>query len=694
MGEEKVKGMLWTGAEKIFVQCIGFVQGVVLARLLSPNDFGLAAMLGIFLGIGTTLAESGLGTAYVVYGGNSRKVFTWNVGIGLLAYAVLALTASAIASFYAQPVLKPLLWLMGTGMVLNAACVVGNARLQRERRFRELSCVNVASILFAFAVAVLMAIAGMGVWAIAWMGIAGALLRVAVFAAKRILLSRDASDGGNFGRMLGYGWKLTLSGLVHTVYLNAYNLIVGKMFSPAAVGLFSRGQRWAMLPTDVVNDSVGRVALPDMAQGTRSARSYLLLNVLLLWPALAVLWLFADAIVGFVLGSAWLDCVPYIKVLLVGVLFTPIANISLQYIRAKGRSDMVLLTDAIKKPIQIGLLVAGAFMLSAGWGGQGVLLLCWVKVASDVVEAATDMAVAVWLGHEDSTMWTREPIDLVYCWCDGKAFEQLEKCRFSNNGELYHSIKSVDRFAPWFRTIWVFVNDGTEIPEWLTCNPRVRIVKHSEVIPAKYLPLYNSVSIEFWLWAIPGLSERFVYANDDMFLGRKCSPRQFFTRDGRAICRYARHDMEFGGSYRAELENDRAFMKEHSGGLSGEWRKALRHAPHHNMDAYIKSSMREFCERFPEVVDAAGKAKFRSGEQLIRDVFSLWAMATGKGVFRFNLSALHLRRDSVEYSLSDTWCYKVIERIRPYMFCLNDTEQVTDEQRRIAKEWMQRNLDV
>ena len=393
--------MLWTGLEKILVQGIGFAQGVVLARLLKPEDFGLAAMLGIFLGVGSALAESGLGMAYVVYGRNSRRVFWWNVGIGAAIYAVLAALAPFIANFYGEPVLKPLLWVMGLGMVLNAASVLGSARLQRERRFGALSSVNVVTTLAAFLAAVALALCGWGVWAIAWMGVIGAVLRLAALAATRSL-KFATDDDGDFRKMLGYGLKLTLSGLIHTVYTNAYNLVVGKMFSPAAVGLFSRGMRWAALPTEVVDDSVGRVALPDMAQGVRSARHYMLLNALLLLPMLVLLWLFADVVVGFVLGAAWLGCVPYIRILLVGVLFAPVTNIALQYIRAKGRSDLVLVTDAIKKPVQIGLLAAGAFMVYAGLGGQGVLMLCWTKAVGDIVEAATDFAVAVWLANHIS----------------------------------------------------------------------------------------------------------------------------------------------------------------------------------------------------------------------------------------------------------------------------------------------------
>ena len=362
--------MLWTGLEKILVQGIGFAQGVVLARLLKPEDFGLAAMLGIFLGVGTAMAESGLGMAYVVYGRNSRRVFWWNVGIGAAIYAVLAALAPFVAAFYGEPVLKPLLWVMGLGMVLNAASVLGSARLQRERRFGALSSVNVVTTLAAFLAAVALALCGWGVWAIAWMGVIGAVLRLAALAATRSL-KFATDDDGDFRKMLGYGLKLTLSGLIHTVYTNAYNLVVGKMFSPAAVGLFSRGMRWAALPTEAINDSIARTALPDIVQYKVSARRCMLMNAIALWPLVAVLWLFADRIVGLVLGSAWLDCVPHLRILLIGVLFTPVTNISLQYVRARGRSDLVLLTDAIKKPIQFAALVVAVWMVSSGSCAMG-----------------------------------------------------------------------------------------------------------------------------------------------------------------------------------------------------------------------------------------------------------------------------------------------------------------------------------
>ena len=387
--------MKYTLIEKFLVQGVGFVQGLLLARLLSPEDFGLAAMLGIFLSVGLGLAEAGLGAAYVVYGGNSRQVLKWNLGIALGLYALLALAAPSIATFYEQPVLQNLTWVMGVGIVLNAACVSRNAALQRARRFRDLSIANSVSVVAAFLGGVSLAFFGAGVWAIAAVGLLAASVRLLVLNVLR-LDSGDAGTG-DFRRLLSYGWKMTLSSIVHTIYLNSYQLVIGKMLNPMSVGLFHRGQRWAALPVDVINESVARVSLPNLAANSVAARRYLLMNAILLWPCLVVLWIFASEIVGLVLGEAWLACVPYMRIMIFGVFFTPITNISLNYLRAKGRADLILVTDGVKKPLQIIALIIGAAF--------GIVGLCWAKVVSDIVEASVDFVFAWRLRRQLEAAW-------------------------------------------------------------------------------------------------------------------------------------------------------------------------------------------------------------------------------------------------------------------------------------------------
>ena len=178
------------------------------------------------------------------------------------------------------------------------------------------------------------------------------------------------------------------------VYTNAFQLTIGRLFAPASVGLFTRAQRWAALPAEAANESVARVALPGMARGKGSARRYMVLNALMLWPALAVLCVFGREITAFVLGEAWVGCVPYMRILALGVFFSPVSNVSMRYTSAKGRSDLILLGDVVKRPVQFALLAAGVWFASESPAG-GIERLCWVKAAGDAVEAAVAASIAL-----------------------------------------------------------------------------------------------------------------------------------------------------------------------------------------------------------------------------------------------------------------------------------------------------------
>lgn len=278
-------------------------------------------------------------------------------------------------------------------------------------------------------------------------------------------------------------------------------------------------------------------------------------------------------------------------------------------------------------------------------------------------------------------------IDLVYCWCNGAEFAAREKCRYSNNGELFHSLKSVDKYAPWFRTIWVFVNDGTEIPDWLLSHPKVKIVKHSEVIPKEILPLYSSQAIEMWLAKIPGLSEKFVYANDDMFIAREITPEFFFDKRGRMICRFACKFDKPKEVYAKSVMKGRALLK-----------SKMKYGPHHNMDGYLKSVIEDFARHFPEEWRSAASSRERSAELIQRDVFAIWAMKTGRGVFRRAcrprwVRLFGMRRWETLYcDLSRPWVKKVIDRDNVALYCLNDSEETTDENREEVKEWLSSRL--
>ena len=672
-------GILWTGIEKVVVYGINFVQGVILARLLCPEDFGLTAMLGIFLGLGGTLAESGLGTALVISvkgrGGEvrrlERQVLGWNVGTAVGIYAVLALAAPWCAAWYGRPLLTPILRAMAVGLVINALSVVATARLTREERFGRLAVVNGLSTVLGASAAIALACAGCGVWSIVGMGLAAATFRTgfAWMAARgggEVDEATFAAGVMDFRAALKYGWKLMVSGLIHVVYMESYNMVIGKLWSPAAVGLFARGQRWAKLPGEVVNDAVGRVALPVLSRSNGGgALRFTLINAALLWPGLLVLGIWAPQVVSLVLGEQWLDCVPYLRILILGQFFMAGGNIALQLLRARGRSDLVLRTDMWKKPIGFAALACGIPF--------GVAGLCWAKVVSDIAECVADMAYAIRCRDD-------EPVDLVYCWYSGKIPDGVDTCRASDNGELFYSIRSVDRFAPWIRHIHVLVNDDAVVPGWLARHAKARVVRLSAFIPREVLPLNNSAAIEMWLHRVPNLSERFLYSNDDMFLGRPVTPRNFFDAWGRMICRYSGYGDVTGtplNTYDSQLRYSRQFLRD-----------PYRRYPHHNMDGYLKNVIEDFWKAYPGEARRSGGFRYRVPNQLHRDAFSCFAVKTGRGVRRICDRRVRLRRffglmpyTSLLFSLADKNIASWLREDRPVFFCLNDTEVCTDVDR-------------
>lgn len=403
------RGLVWTGLERAFVQVLAFMQGVVLARLLCPEDFGLVAMIGIFLSVGAALAESGLGMALVVRGGDERRAFLWNVSAGVALYLLLCACAPLIAAFYRQPVLRPLVWVMGLVLVVQSAGCVPIARLTRMQQFAELALTNGVSAVVAAAAAVTSAGLGAGVWSIAACGLWGAAMRtgLAWWLSMRVPMCGEA-DAAGFRALLKLGGGYLVSGLIHTLYLNLYELVLGRLQGPVSVGLFNRSSGWVAAARNSVNPTVERVAFPQMALAARSrggrqrriCLKFGLLNIVLLWPVMVALWIWADEIVGCVFGAQWLSCVPYLRILILGQLCSPLANIALCVLRAKGRADLILRTDAIKKPLGFAALACGL-----PFGLTGV---CWAKVASDVFEALTDMAFVA----KDLIGW--QTLDLAY----------------------------------------------------------------------------------------------------------------------------------------------------------------------------------------------------------------------------------------------------------------------------------------
>lgn len=301
-------------------------------------------------------------------------------------------------------------------------------------------------------------------------------------------------------------------------------------------------------------------------------------------------------------------------------------------------------------------------------------------------------------------------IDIVYLWVDGndllwrakkEAFEQgvscatdeaLNKARFVDNDELKYSLRSIERYASWVRHIYI-VTDG-QVPSWLDLtNSRISIVDHTEIMPREALPSFSSTSIEWCIDNIPGLSEYFLLANDDTFIGREVSPTDFYTPQGYPIVRLRkRHKSKKSAEtqYMKTLLRAQTLVREKFG-------KTYDYIPHHNIDAYRLSDFKQCKALFAEQVTPTITRHFRHEEDLQRAAVLYYALSIGHGSMklmgRYNQKKSLCERvketlrgryyyDSRSISISERDVWHVINRYNPILFCLNDNEHSTDEDRK------------
>lgn len=303
----------------------------------------------------------------------------------------------------------------------------------------------------------------------------------------------------------------------------------------------------------------------------------------------------------------------------------------------------------------------------------------------------------------------KEEIDLVYLWVDGSdpvwqkkrdtfigktAEDSAENCegRYADNDELRYSLRSVERYAPWIRRIFIVTDAQT--PSWLdTSNPRIRVVDHTEILPREALPTFNSVVIEHRLHLIPGLSEYFLYANDDMFFNREVSPGDFFTPDGRPIIRLNRRPFRrlslllkekiLGrktSTYNRTILKAANLVKERYG-------KFIGGKTHHNIDAYRKSYNRETYETFEAAISPTLLHHERSADDIQRNLYSYSDMVNKRGEARYVGS-----KTSFKFHIDNPAHYEKLERLRPMLFCLNDSQYATDADRRRVGEYLRRRF--
>jgi hypothetical protein len=297
-------------------------------------------------------------------------------------------------------------------------------------------------------------------------------------------------------------------------------------------------------------------------------------------------------------------------------------------------------------------------------------------------------------------------IDLVYLWVDGndpvwqakkKAFDGEPaknaaincKGRYADSDELKYSLRSVEKYAPWIRKIFIVTDNQT--PGWLNAeNPKIKIIDHKDIMPHNCLPTFNSSVMEFHLYNIPDLAEHFLYANDDMFINKPVFPNTFFAGDGFPIIRFKRKPFRRLQWFWRERVRKKPLLP-YSRTIANaaelvEKRYGIYYngLPHHNIDAYLKSDCRRITEDvFKKELEAVFANRVRSFSDIQRTIYHYAALAEKRGHLRYTA-----KKSSFYARIHRENDYKKLEKYNPMLFCMNDSQYAGDENRGGLKTWL------
>lgn len=359
-----ISGIFWTFLQKIGSKIITIITTIILARLLTPQDFGLIGMLTVFIALSETLVGAGFSQALIQKKNTDDEdfsaVFIINLIVSTVLYFILFFGAPYIASFYNQPILVDMTRVLSLIFVINAFSYVQKAKLTKELRFKTLMIIQLPSTMLSGIVAVVMAYKGFGVWSI----IAQQLVSQVAFAIQIWIYGKWKPllifNKKKARRLFSFGSNLMFSGIIHTIYTNIYIIIIGRFFPIATLGYYRNANALVELPTQTISDVVKSVTFPifssiqDDNERLKIGYKYSIQQILFwLCPILILAAVLATPLFRFVLTDKWLPAVPFFRILCLAGILYPLNSYNINIINVKGRSDIVLKLDIIKKAVVI-----------------------------------------------------------------------------------------------------------------------------------------------------------------------------------------------------------------------------------------------------------------------------------------------------------------------------------------------------
>lgn len=383
-----IKGVVWSSIERFSVQGIQFLVMLVIARILDPRDYGLVGMLAIFLAIGQSLIDSGFSQALIRKQNRTETdnstVFYFNVVVSMTLYAFLFFAAPYVSVFYNEPQLTSLMRTLSLIIVINSFAVVQRAVLTANINFKVQAKASLVSAILSGFIGVYMAVKGYGVWTLVFQQLTSAFVNVLLLWFLSSWRPKLLYSWKSFRELFSFGSKLLAVGLIDTIYNNMYQIVIGKVFSASSLGFYTRAQHFAELPSSNITGILQRVTYPalctmqeDNEKLRLNYRKLLRVSAFVIFPMMCLLAAISHPLTCLLIGEKW----NYAATLLIPICFAlmwyPIHAINLNLLQVKGRSDLFLKVEIIKK-----VIIVAVFVVSIPFG---VLFMCYSRIFTSVI---------------------------------------------------------------------------------------------------------------------------------------------------------------------------------------------------------------------------------------------------------------------------------------------------------------------
>ena len=384
----------WSFFNNFSTQIFQFFIGLILARLLSPSDYGILAMPMVFLAVANCFIYSGFGAALIrkpdLKEEDISTAFYFNIVVGIFFYIVLYFASPLIADFYNVPILSKTLRVTSLSMIFGPLQSVHYSLFSRNLQFNITAKISIASSIVTGLVGVIMAYMGFGIWALVFQGVAGHLLSVCLVWYFSSWRPKTGWSNESFRYLFGFGSKMLISGIMDTLYDNIIPIFLGKFYSAATLGVFNRGKNYAVLPQSQISGMLNRVSFPVLSKLQEDERrlfeyfrKMIRLVIFVLSPIELLIAALARPLIIVMITAKWEESIIVLQLMCFAVMLWPIQSLNMALFKVKGRSDLVLKANIVIKCMLLVVLFAtlpfGLKAICFGSIIRALLAITWVS---------------------------------------------------------------------------------------------------------------------------------------------------------------------------------------------------------------------------------------------------------------------------------------------------------------------------